>query len=77
VNACGPDEQTTVQGCLRQIAFLDGEIAIIERALTRHALGSEEIRRLMTIPGVDLVVAATFMARSETSDGFPSARNAR
>jgi transposase len=31
------DEQTTVQGCLRQIAFLDGEIAIIERALAHRA----------------------------------------
>ena len=57
------DEQTTVKGCLRQIAFLDGEIAIIERELARHALSCEEIRRLMTVPGVDLIVAATFMAQ--------------
>jgi len=64
-----------VQGCLRQIAFLDGEIAIIERALARHALGSEEIRRLMTIPGVDLVVAATFMAQVGDIRRFPSARH--
>jgi transposase len=45
------DEQITVEGCLRQIAFLDGEIAIIERALAQHALGSPEIRRLLTVPG--------------------------
>lgn len=55
------DEQTTVQGCLRQIAFLDGEVAIIEKVLAEHALKSPEIRRLMTIPGVDLVVASTLI----------------
>jgi transposase len=44
------DEQVTVVGCLRQIAFLDDEIAIIERALAQHALGSAESRRLLTVP---------------------------
>jgi transposase len=68
------DEQTTVHGCLRQIAFLEGEIAIIERALARHALGNDEIRRLMTVPGVDLVVAATFMAQIGDIRRFASAK---
>jgi len=69
-----PDEQTTMRGCLRQIAFLDGEIAIIERELARHALGCEEIRRLMSVPGVDLVVAATFMAQIGDIRRFASAK---
>lgn len=68
------DEQITVEGCLRQIAFLDGEVAIIERALAQHALGSREIRRLLTIPGVDLVVAATFIAYLGDISRFPSPR---
>jgi transposase len=68
------DEQITVEGCLRQIAFLDGEVAIIERVLAQHALGSPEIRRLLTVPGVDLVVAATFMAYVGDISRFPSPR---
>jgi transposase len=56
------DERQTVDGCLRQVDFLDAEIAILERAIADHALASPEIRRLMTVPGVSLVTATTFMA---------------
>jgi transposase len=57
------DERQTVEGCLRQIGFLEQEIALVDRALAEAAVGSEEIRRLMTVPGVNLHTAATFMAR--------------
>jgi transposase len=57
-----PDERETLDGCLRQVDFLDGEVGLIERELARQALSSEEIRRLMTVPGVSLVSAATFVA---------------
>jgi len=56
------DERNTVEGCLRQIGFLDEEIAEVDRALAEAALDSEEMRRLMTVPGVNLHTAATFMA---------------
>src|SRR3954468_2641257 len=56
------DERETVDGCLRQIDYLDGEIALIERGIAEHALGSEAIKRLMTVPGVSLMTAATFIA---------------
>jgi transposase len=56
------DERETVDGCLRQVDFLDHEVAAIERELAREALSSDEIRRLMTVPGVSLVSAATFVA---------------
>ena len=56
------DERQTVDGCLRQVDFLDAEIAILERAIADHALASQDIRRLMTVPGVSLVTAATFIA---------------
>jgi transposase len=56
------DERETVDGCLRQIDFLDAEIAILERGIAEHALGSEAIKRLMTVPGVSLMTAATFIA---------------
>jgi transposase len=56
------DERQTVDGCLRQIDFLDVEIAVLERAIAEHALVSEEIKRLITVPGVSLMTAATFIA---------------
>ena len=43
------DEQETITACLRQIEFLDGEIALIERALAEHVLASAELRRLLTL----------------------------
>jgi transposase len=56
------DERETVDGCVRQIDFLDTEIAILERGIAEHALGSGAIKRLMTVPGVSLMTAATFIA---------------
>jgi transposase len=56
------DESETIGCCLREVDFLDSEIALIERELAVQALSSEEIRRLMTVPGVSLVSAATFVA---------------
>jgi transposase len=56
------DEHQTVQGALRQLDFLGGEIGLIDRALAELALASQEIRRLMTIPGVGVTTAATVMA---------------
>jgi transposase len=47
------------RGCLRQIAFLGAEIAIVGRAIAERALVSPEIRRLLTVPGVDMITAAT------------------
>jgi transposase len=56
------DERQTVEGCLRQIIFLDEELALVDRALAEAAVDSDEMRRLMTVPGVNLHTAATFMA---------------
>jgi transposase len=56
------DESETVACCLREVDFLDAEIALIESELASQALSSGEIRRLMTVPGVSLVSAATFVA---------------
>jgi transposase len=56
------DERETVEGCLRQIDFVNGEVAALERAIAQHALDSEQIRRLITVPGVSLMTAATFIA---------------
>jgi transposase len=56
------EEQETVAGCLRQLDFCESEIAAIERRIATEALRSPEIRRLMTVPGVNVICAATFMA---------------
>src|SRR5205823_14984984 len=56
------DEAETVEGCLREVDFLDSEVGLIERELAGEALDCQEIRRVMTVPGVSLVSAASFMA---------------
>jgi transposase len=56
------EERETVDGCMRQIEFLDSEIAAVERLVARDALDCGEIRRLMSVPGVNVIVAASFLA---------------
>jgi transposase len=56
------EERETVDGCLRQIDFLDEEIAEVERAIATDALGAPQVKRLMTVPGVNVIAAATFLA---------------
>jgi transposase len=55
-------ERQIVASCLREVDFLSQEIAALESELARLALSSEQVRRLMTVPGVSLVSAATFVA---------------
>jgi transposase len=57
-----PEERESVDAAIRQIEFLDAEVAEVERLIATEALESEEIKRLMTVPGVNVIVAATFMA---------------
>ncbi len=66
------DESETLQCCLREVDFLDNEIGLIERELARQALSSEEIRRLMSVPGVSLVSAAAFVAATGDIHRFSS-----
>jgi len=69
------DEQETVAACLRQIDFLDGEIALVEQALAEQVLASEEMRRLLTLPGVNFVTAAAVMAAIGEIDRFATSRH--
>ena len=55
-------ERETVDGCLRQLDFCEAEICQVERAIAAEALMSPEVLRLMTVPGVNVITAATFMA---------------
>ena len=70
----GIDECETVEAGLRQLDFLQSELGRVDRAIAERALGSAEIRRLMTIPGVDVTTAATLMATIGDVARFPSPR---
>jgi hypothetical protein len=53
---------------LRQIVFLDAEIKAVEQLIAQQALSWPEIRRLMTVPGVNLICAATFIGAIGRAD---------
>ncbi|MBV8507550.1 MAG: IS110 family transposase [Alphaproteobacteria bacterium] len=56
------EENETVHACLRHIEFLDTEIEQVERLICQEALQSPQIRRLLTVPGVNVICAAVFLA---------------
>jgi len=70
----GTEEQETVAGCLRQIDFLDAEVAQIDQKLSGWASGSKDAHRLMSIPGVGAGVAVTLMAAIGDISRFDSPR---
>jgi transposase len=49
------EEREAVDSALRQIEFLDSEIAAVEQPIPAEALRSPQIRRLMTVPGVNVI----------------------
>jgi transposase len=68
------DERESVDAGIRHIEFLDYEIAEVERVIAGQALGWPEIRRLMTVPGVNLICSATFIAAIGEPSRFLSSR---
>src|SRR4051812_21950179 len=68
------DERLTLDGCLRQVDFLDTEIAALDREIAKRALAWPQVLRLMTVPGVNVQTAATFMASVGDIRRFPSPR---
>ena len=69
-----PEEAESVQAALRQIAFLDREIDQVERMVAKQMLTWPEAKRLMTVPGVNLIGAATFLAAVGDIARFGSSR---
>ncbi|HEY8555926.1 MAG TPA: IS110 family transposase, partial [Actinomycetes bacterium] len=57
-----PDEQTAAAALLRQLDFHAEELVLIDKDLALVALGRDDVRRLMTIPGVDATVALALVA---------------
>ena len=68
------EERESVDAGLRQIAFLDAEIKAVEQLIAQQALSWPEIRRLMTVPGVNLICAATFIGAIGRADRFFTSR---
>jgi transposase len=68
------EERETVDAGLRHISFLDAEIAEVERVIALDALDWPDVRRLMTVPGVNVIVAATFLAAVSDIRRFPTSR---
>jgi transposase len=68
------EERESVDSALRQIEILDSEIAAVERLIASEALASTEIKRLMTVPGVNVICAATFLAAIGDIRRFESPR---
>lgn len=56
------DERQAVEALLRQLDFHGDELKLVDAELARVALRREEVKRLMTIPGVDATVALSIVA---------------
>jgi transposase len=68
------EERESVDAGIRHVEFLDAEIAAVERLIAQQALAWPEIRRLMTVPGVNLICAASFIAAVGHAGRFSSSR---
>ncbi|GAV36029.1 transposase IS116IS110IS902 family protein [Roseomonas sp. TAS13] len=56
------DEREAVERHLREYDRLGEDLRVVERELARAALDQPEARRLMTVPGIDMVVALGLLA---------------
>ena len=65
----------TLDACLRQLDFLGDELARVDRIIAEHALEDPDVRRLMTIPGIDVTTASTLAAVIGDVRRFPSSRH--
>jgi len=65
------DESDAVERHLREYDRLTDDLRVVERELARDALTNPKVKRLMTIPGVDMVVAVGLMAAIGPAERFP------
>jgi transposase len=69
------DERLTVDACVRQLDFIGEELAQIDKLIAEEALRDDDVRRLMTIPGIDVTTAMTLVAVIGDVRRFPTARH--
>jgi transposase len=60
--ALPPDEQDAVARHLREHDRLSEDLRVVEREIARDALAQTDAKRLMTVPGIDMVVATGLLA---------------
>ena len=68
------EERESVDAAMRHIEFLDRELAAVDRLIAQQALSWPEIRRLMSVPGVNLICAASFIAAVGNANRFLTSR---
>jgi transposase len=68
------EERETVDARIRQIEFLERELAEVERLIAQAAMESAQIKRLMSVPGVNVIVATSFLAAIGDIRRFESPR---
>ena len=68
------EERETLDSGLRQIDFLDAEVASVDRVIAHDALNWPQARRLMTVPGVNVIATSTFLAAVGNIERFPDRR---
>ncbi len=68
------EERESVDAGIRHIEFLDVEVAAVERLIAQQALSWPEIKRLMSVPGVNLICAASFIAAVGDTRRFMTSR---
>lgn len=68
-------EREMVDACLRHLDFLDGELKPLDRAVAQRVLRSQEMLRLLQLPGVSATTAATMMAAIGDVTRFPTPRH--
>jgi transposase len=56
------EERESVDAGMRQIEFLERELADVDRLVALDALGWAQVKRLMSVPGVNVICAASFLA---------------
>jgi transposase len=56
------EERESVDAGMRLIEFLEAELADVDRLVALDALGWPEAKRLMSVPGVNVICAASFLA---------------
>ena len=57
-----PDEGEAIARHLREHDRLSEDLRVVERELARNALADANVKRLMTVPGIDMVVAVGLIA---------------
>jgi len=68
------DEEIAVASALRRLDVAGEELVLVERELAQVGLQSDDVKRLLTIPGVDRTVALSLVAAIGEISRFASSR---